>query len=80
MYMRHQIRSDFCVLRRLEIFSYQDHELELQQGQLSSEITASKSAIVHVVCVIIMYTIYKMYKDVVSPRSSYAIFLECKGS
>ena len=24
-----------------------------------------------------MYTIYKMYKDVASSRSSYAIFLEC---
>ena len=42
---------------------------------LYSEITASKSAIVHLVCVIIMYTIYEMYKYVASPCSSYAIFL-----
>ena len=31
--------------------------------------------IVHLVYVIIMYTIYAIYKDVVSPQSSYAIFL-----
>ena len=43
---------------------------------LSSEITTSKSTIVHLVCVIIMYSIYEMYKDVTSSRSSYAIFLE----
>ena len=41
---------------------------------------ARKSPIVHLVCVIIMYTIYEMYKDVASSRSSYAIFLECRGS
>ena len=53
---------------------------ERQRQRLSSEITASKSAIVHLVCVIIMYTIYDVYKDVASSRSSYTIFLECRGS
>ena len=38
-----------------------------------------QEVIVHLVCVIIVYTIYQMYKDVVSPCSSYAIFLECRG-
>ena len=42
--------------------------------------TARKSAIVHLVSVIIMYTIYEAYKDVASSRSSYAIFLDCRGS
>ena len=46
--------------------------------RLSSKITASKT--VHLVCVIIMYTKYERYKDVVSPRSLYAMFLECWGS
>ena len=71
----------FCVLRRREIFP-RGHELEVdgQRQRLSSEITARKSAIVHLVCVIIMYTIYEMYKDIALSRSSYAIFLECRGS
>ena len=43
-------------------------EIEGRRWRLSSEITASKSATVHLVCVIIMYTIYEMYKDVASPR------------
>ena len=51
-----------------------------QRRRLSSEITARKSAIVHLACVIIMYTIYVTHKDVASSRSSYAIFLECRGS
>ena len=55
-------------------------EVDGQRRRLSSEITVRKSAIVHLVCVIIMYTIYEMYKDVASPRSSYTIFLECRGS
>ena len=84
MYALHQIGSDFCVLRRLDIFfTWADKpKVEGRQRQwwLSSKITASKSAIVHLVCVIIMYTIYEMYKDVASSRSSYAIFLECRGS
>ena len=81
MYTLHQIGSDFCVLRRLEIFLCRGRELEVEGRRwLSSEITASKSAIVHLVCVIIMYTIYEIYKDEVSPRSSYGIFLECRGS
>ena len=46
----------------------------MARRRLSSKITASKCTIVHLVCVIIMYTIYEMYKDVVSPCSSYAIF------
>ena len=54
-------------------------EVEQWQRHLSSEITISKGAIVHLVCVIIMYTIYEMYKDVASSRSSYAIFLKCRG-
>ena len=45
--------------------------------RLSSEINARKRAILHLVCVIIMYTIYEMYKDVALSRSSYTIFLEC---
>ena len=51
-----------------------------RQRRPSSEMTVSKSAIVHLVCVIIVYTIYKMYKDVASSRSLYAIFLKCQGS
>ena len=54
--------------------------VRLWSVRLSSEITASKSAIMHLVCVMIMYTLYEMYKDVASPRSSYGIFLECRGS
>ena len=46
------------------------------QWRLSSEKTTSKIAIVHLVCVIIMYIIYKMYKDVALFCSSYATFLE----
>ena len=51
-----------------------------RRRDLSSKITARKSAIVRLVCVIVMYTIYEMYKDVALSRSSYAIFLECRGS
>ena len=80
MYTLHQIGSDFCVLRMLEIFFYRGREPEVEGRRLSPEITASKSAIVHPVCVIIMYTLYEMYKDVASPRSSYSIFLEHQGS
>ena len=40
----------------------------------SSEITTNKSAIVYLI--IIMYTLYKMYKDVALSRLSYAIILE----
>ena len=41
-----------------------DFELEVdgRRRRLSSEITTSKSAIVHLGCVIIMYTIYKYTK------------------
>ena len=66
----------------LMIFS-QDRELEVEgwrRRRLSSKIAASKSTTVHLVCVIIIYTTYEMYKDVASPRSSYSIFLECRGS
>ena len=81
MYTFQQIGSDFCVLLRLEIFP-RGHEPEVdgQWRRLSSENPARKSTIVHLVCVIIMYTIYEVYKDVASSRSSYAIFLECRGS
>ena len=80
MFTIHQIRLYFCVLRRLEAFS-RGCEPEVEgRCCLSSEITASNSAIVHLVCVIIMFTIYKVYKNVASSRSLYAIFLECRGS
>ena len=81
MYTFYQIGSDLCVLRRLEVFFPRGHEPEVEGRRqcLSSEITASKSTIVHLVCMIIMYTIYEMYKDIASSRSLYAIFLECRG-
>ena len=63
----HSIRldSDFAFCAGSRFFSQgREPEVEGWQRQcLSSEITASKSAIVHLVCVIIMYTIYEMYKD-----------------
>ena len=80
MYMFQQIRSDFCVLCRREIFP-RGREPEVNgwwRRCLSSEIIARKSVVVHLVCVIIMYTIYEVYKDVTSSRSSDAIFLECR--
>ena len=82
MYMFYQIGSDFTFCAGTEFVS-RGREPEVEGWQrrcLSSEITARKSTIVHLVCVIIMYTIYKMYKDVALSRSSYAIFLECRGS
>ena len=81
MYTFCQIGFGFCVLRRLESFFPRAVEPEVEgrwQQRLSSEITASKSAIVHLVCVI-MHTIYKMYKDVAASHSSYGIFLKCRG-
>ena len=80
--MFQQIGLDFCILRRCEIFP-RGREPEVdgrRRWRLSSEITARKSTIVHLVCVIVMYTIYKVYKDVALSCSSYAIFLECRGS
>ena len=47
----------FCTGSRL--FS-RGREPEVEGRRLSSEITASKSAIVHLVCVIVMYTIYEI--------------------
>ena len=44
-------------------------EVEGRWWRLSPEITTCKSTIVHLVCVIIMYTIYEMYKDVASSCS-----------
>ena len=84
MYTFQRIGSDFCVLRRRKI-SPQGCEPEvdgLRRWHLSSEITARKSNIVHLVCVTIMCTIYKVYKDVTLSHSYfyYAIFLECQGS
>ena len=71
---------DFAFCTGLRVFS-QACEPEVEgRWRLSSEITASKSTIVHLVCVIIMYTIYGMYKYVALFRSSYAIFRECRGS
>ena len=61
-----------------DFFPGREPEVE-RRWRLSSKITANKSAIVHLVCVMIMYTIYEMYKDVASPCSSYAIFLKCQG-
>ena len=85
MYMLHQMGSDFCEVegRRWRRQWWRRQWWRRQwwrRRRLSSEITTSKSAIVHLVCVIIMYTIYEMYKDVASPRSSYTIFLKCWGS
>ena len=59
-----QIGPDFVFGAGLSFFS-RDHEPEVEgrRRRLSAEITASKSAILHLVCVIIMYTIYVMYKD-----------------
>ena len=81
MHTLHQIESDFLRYAQARNFIYlgREPEVEGRRRWLSSEITTSKSAIVHLVCVIIMYTIYEMYKDVASPRSSYGIFLECRG-
>ena len=78
MYTFHQIGFGFLHYS-LEIFFSWGCELEIEgrRRRLSSEITASKSTIVHLVCVIIMYAIYKMYKDVALSCSSYTIFLEC---
>ena len=82
MYRFHQIRPDFafCVGAR---FLSQGREPEVEGRQwrrLSSEICARKSAIVHLVCLTIIYTIYEMCKDVASARSLYATFLERLGS
>ena len=55
-----------CISHRLEIF-FPGREPEIEgrrRHRLSSYITASKRTTVHLVCVIIMYTIYEMYKDV----------------
>ena len=81
MYMFRQIGSDFAFCAGSRFFSRScEPEVEGQQlRRLSSKITASKSATVHLVCVIIMYTIYEMYKDVASSCSSCAILLECWG-
>ena len=82
MYTLQRIRSVFCVLRRHEIFPW-GREPEVggqRRRRLSSEIPARKSAIVPLVCAIIMYTIYEVHKDVALSRSSYAIFFECRGS
>ena len=69
MYKFQWIGSDLCVLRRRDIFP-RGRELEVDghrwRQRLSSEITARKSTIVHLVCVVIMYTIYEVYKDVAS--------------
>ena len=73
MYRSYRIRSDFHVLREPKVEGR-------QRRRLSSEITTRKSVVVHLVCVIIVYTIYEMYIDVASSRSSYAIFLKCWGS
>ena len=73
MYTLHQIGLNFCALRRLKLFFFSLLGREAEEGRrrrrLSSEITASMSAIVHLFKVIIMYTIYEVLK-----------FLECRGS
>ena len=68
MYTFNQTGFGFYILR---LFS-RSRKTEIE-GRLSYEITASKSITVHLVCVIIMYTICEMYKDVTSSRSLYAI-------
>ena len=76
-----RIGSDFAFCAGLRFFSRGcEPKVEGWRWCLSSQTTTSKSTIVHLVCVIIMYTIYKMFKDVASSCSLYAIFLECRGS
>ena len=79
MYMLQWIGSDFVFCTGTRFFPRgREPEVDGQQWcRLSSEITARKSIIVHLVCVIIMYTIYEVYKDAASSRSSYAILLKC---
>ena len=78
MYMFHRIGSDFAFCTGARFLSW-GRELEVEGWRrLSSAITARKSAIVHLVRVIIIYIIYEMYKDEASSRSSYPIFLECQ--
>ena len=76
-----RLDSDFAFCAGSRFFSRgREPEVEGRRlRSLSSEITASKSAIVHLVCVIIMYAINRMYKDVASSHFSYAIFLKCRG-
>ena len=71
-------RVGFCVLCRFKIFFPGLWPGSRRAGAFL-KITTSKSAIVHLVCVIVMYTIYEMYKEVASSRSSFAIFLEFRG-
>ena len=74
-----RLDSDFAFCTGLRFFSRdREPEVEGRRRHLSSELITSKSAIVHLVCVIIMYAIYEMYKDVASSCSLYAIFLECR--
>ena len=59
MYTFHQIGSDFAFCAGLRFFS---RGCEPEVGRrLSSKLTARKSTIVHLVCVIIMYTIYEVH-------------------
>ena len=80
MYTFHQIGLDFAFCTGLRFFS-RSRKPEIEGLLcLSSEITTSKSATVHLVCVIIMYTLYETHKDVASFHSSHTIFLKCWGS
>ena len=75
-------RNNHCTGSMREIFP-RGHEPEVdgqRRRQISSEITTRKSTIVHLVCVIIMNTIYEVYKDAASSHSLSAIFLEGRGS
>ena len=74
------LKSDWIRFVIVE-FNHLDYSIDshITRACLRS-ISARKSAIVHLVYVIIMYTTYEMYKDVASSRSSYTIFLECRGS
>ena len=75
MYTFHQIGSDsvFCAGAGAgagAIFFPRGREPELDGRRrvtgLSSKITTRKGSIVPLVCVIIMYTVFEMYKDVAS--------------
>ena len=80
MYTFHQIGLDFVFCTGSRSFPRASEPEVEGRRHLPSEKYAGKSSIVHPVCVIIMNTIYEMYTDGASSRSSYAVFLECRGS
>ena len=62
MYMFQRIGSDFAFCTGARFFGQ-------RWQRLSSEITTRKSTIVHLVCVIIMYTIYEVRLALPMPSS-----------